>query len=489
MAACVRTSVAAWLTLLALALALLLAAPTGALADDDDADDEPDLSQYDGLPADVAWQSAIRLGAAARYDGSDVAVAVLDTGVSNHSDLDELEARVDLMPDGDGYDRYGHGTHLAGVIAGDGEASDGRWTGAAPGADVVSVKVAGWNGATDVSVVLAGLEWIAAHRHEHGIRVVNLSYGTDSSQRYLDDPLNHAVERLWAAGVLVVAGAGNRGEDGGIEKPGDDPFVLTVGAADTRGTATLADDVVAPFSSRGRTADGFAKPDLVAPGVSIVAHRAPGSTVDVLRPAARVGDRYFKGTGTSQAAAVVSGVAARMFQANPRLTPDEAKAALVGTASRALAGRPGAGAGLVDAGAAVAAARAGTYRGRKPSAGLARSTGLGSIDASRGSYKPHTDWKQTGTAEPLAGEVDAVGRAWRAADWAARPWTRAGWQSSPWARHTAVAEEWESATSAAPWSGLGWDERSWVGKSWGDVGVPDAPWIGKSWGASMWNGS
>jgi serine protease AprX len=488
MADYLHARLAAWLTLAV--LALLLAAPATSFADDDDHDDEPDLSQYDGLPADVTWRDAIRLRSAAPYDGSDVAVAVLDTGVSLHPDLDELETRVDLMPDGDGYDRYGHGAHIAGVIAGDGEASDGRWTGVAPGAEIVSVKVAGWNGATDVSAVLAGLEWIAAHRREHGIRVVNLSYGTDSSQGYLDDPLNHAVERLWAAGVLVVVGAGNRGAaDNAIEKPGDDPFVLTVGAADTRGTAALGDDVVAPFSSRGRTRDGFAKPDLVAPGVSIVSHRARGSTVDALRPAARLGEHYFKGTGTSQAAAVVSGVAARMFEANPRLTPDEAKTALVGTASRTVAGQPGAGAGLLDAGAAVKAAREKRYAGQRPSAGLARSSGLGSIDSSRGSYKPYADWKQTGNPEQISGERDVLGGAWEAAVWAARPWTEAAWPSSPWAPHTTVGEEWDRAEPGAPWGGLGWDEGSWIGKSWGDVDDPDAPWIGKSWGASLWNGS
>jgi serine protease AprX len=474
-----------------LVLVPLLVAAAPAFADDDDDDDEPDLSQYDGLPADRAWQQSIRLSAVpSDYDGDDVSVAVLDTGITRHPDLDEMEARVDLMPDGDGYDRYGHGTHIAGVIAGDGEASNGRYTGVAPETGLVPVRVADWNGATDVSVVLAGLEWIAAHRAEHDIRVVNLSYGTDSQQPYLDDPLNHAVERLWHAGVLVVVSAGNRGAgDGAIEKPADDPFVLTVGAADTKGTATLADDVVAPFSSRGRTGDGFAKPDLVAPGVNIVAHRATGSTVDALRPAARVGDHYFKGTGTSQAAAVVSGVAARMFAANPRLTPDEAKAALVGTASRHLAGQPGAGAGLVDAAAAVTAAARRSYAGRTLNAGRERSTGLGSLDISRGSFKPYTDWKERGKPEQVASEFDVLGGPWDAAAWAARTWTASSWASSPWARFTTVAEEWEAAVPVTRWSGLGWDEGSWTARHWGEAGIPDVPWIARHWGGAIWNGS
>jgi serine protease AprX len=484
----IRLSLAARLCLTALVILLAGAGPAFADDDDDDDVDEPDLAQYDQRAPDRTWHDSIRLGAVpAGYDGEDVTVAVLDTGITAHPDLEELTARVDLMPDGDGYDRYGHGTHIAGVIAGDGAAADGRFSGVAPAAELLPVRVADWNGATDVSVVLAGLEWIAAHSERYGIRVVNLSYGTDGGEKYLYDPLNRAVERLWDAGVLVVVSAGNRGE-GKIEKPADDPFVLTVGAADTKGTAALGDDVVAPFSSWGTTTDKFDKPDLVAPGVSIVSHRAPGSTVDALRPEARVGADYFKGTGTSQAAAVVSGVAARMFQANPGLTPDAAKAALIGTASSQLAGQPGAGAGLVDAGAAVAAAAAGTYADRSASPSLERSTGQGALASSRGSFKPYTDWKERGKAEEISGEFDVLGRQWIAADWAARPWTEASWQSAPWAPYTAVAEAWETATGGTPWSGLGWSEGSWTGRSWGDAGVPDGPWIGRSWGGSLWNG-
>ena len=492
-----RTTLLNWLAIATAALLLLtFPAPPAGAQDDDGEDgpgqvDEPDLERYDARSPDRAWQAAIgldRLGEDA--DGAGVTVAVLDTGVTRHPDLgDRVEARVDLTPDGDGYDRYGHGTHMAGIVAGGADDAEdgGGWTGVAPGASLVPVKVAGWNGATDVSAVVAALEWIAAHRDRYGIRVVNLSYGTDGVQDPDVDPLNHAVQRLWRAGVLVVVGAGNRGARETIEKPGDDPFVLTVGAADTKGTAQLGDDEVAPFSSRGPTRAGHAKPDLVAPGVSIVSHRAAGSTVDQVRPAARVGDGYFKGTGTSQAAAVVSGVAALMFEADPSLTPAEAKAALVGTVSPGLAGRRGAGAGMVDAAAAVLAVRDGSFAGARPDAGLEPSSGLGRIDRSRGSFRPYTDWRRAGRPEPLKGEVDALGGRWDASRYAERPWTIATWPTSPWARHTAVAEGWRTAAPVVTWSGLGWDEGSWTAKSWGDAGPP-SDWIAKSWGSSQWNG-
>ena len=247
--------------------------------DDDDDDDDPEtIEGYDHLPPNIVWPEAVGWLAVGGVDGSGVTVAVIDTGVTRAPELDDrVLARVDLTPEADGYDRYGHGTHMIGIVAGNGDDAAGDWRGVAPGVDVVSVKVAGWNGATDVSAVIAGMEWVAAHREQYGIRVVSLSFGTDSSQKYLEDPLDHAVERLWEAGILVVAAAGNRGAGGSkIDKPADDPFVLTVGAADLRGTVDGADDDVAPFSSCGPTGDGVAKPDLVAPGVNIVSSRAPG---------------------------------------------------------------------------------------------------------------------------------------------------------------------------------------------------------------------
>jgi serine protease AprX len=451
--------------------------------DDDDFDDHDldDASHYDSLPPNQAWRDAVGLHAVGRfYDGEDVAVAVLDTGVSRVAALSEaVEARVDFTPAHDGVDRFGHGTHMAGIIAGDG----GAWRAVAPAAELISIKVAGPDGATDVSVVLAALQWIVTNKERFGIRVLNLSFGTDSARSYVTDPLNAAVERVWQAGILVVAAAGNRGPDAGsVTKPGDDPFVLTVGAADLRGTVNRRDDVVAPFSSRGPTIDGVAKPDVVAPGMSIVSTRAPRSLADLDRPEARVGAAHFKGTGTSQAAAIVSGIAALMFEANPALTPGEAKAAIVGSSS-GLQGQDGAGSGLVDAAAAVAAVRAGTYRNAAVT--IPYATGEGPIEPSRGSYHVYSDPDRDGVPQEISGEVDALGNAWDATAWSATPWSTEAWRASPWRPLVTAFEEWAMSPWTGPtWSGTVVDATAWSARHWSQ-----SEWVARHWSARHWSGS
>jgi serine protease AprX len=238
------------------------------------------------VKADAMWGSG--------YTGSGVTVALVDTGIADVPDLagrvlpvtDDLRGTTDSCVNFSGEagcaDSYGHGTFIAGVIAGNGAASSGAWKGVAPGANLVSVKIAGANGAADVSNVLAAIQWVVSFKDRYGIRVLNLSLGTDSTQSYRTDPLNYAVERAWEAGIVVVVSASNRGPDPQtISKPGDDPWVITVGAIDDRATNGLGDDTVPNFSSRGPTsADGIAKPDVVAPGAHIISLCAPCSEID-----------------------------------------------------------------------------------------------------------------------------------------------------------------------------------------------------------------
>jgi serine protease AprX len=441
------------------------------------------LSLPGAAPAAAAvpsWRDAIGLAdVPAKWQGDDVTVASIDTGAVPSANLgDRLLARVDLTDDHDGLDRFGHGTHMAGLIAGDGTTSDGVHQGAAPDANLVSVKVAGWDGATDVSTVIGALQWVVSHRARYGIRVVNLSWGTDSLQPAAVDPLNAAVQRAWRAGLVVVVSAGNRGT-APVSKPGDDPFAITVGAADTAGTADPGDDAVAPFSSHG----GNAKPDLLAPGVSVVSDRAPGSTIDIFAgPESRVGPGLFKGTGTSQAAAVVSGVAARLLSAEPELTPDEVKAALLRSADGRLAG-PAGGAGMVDAAGALEL----VTRGAVPDAAgepPAPSTGLGSLDASRGSEHVVADGDGDGAPAAVAGEVDVLGAPWDAAAAAGAAWTARGWERSSWAPLTSVVAP--GSAPAPAWSGPPGARMAWEAAYWGARSPLDAGWDARYWGARYW---
>jgi serine protease AprX len=228
---------------------------------------------------------------------------------------------------------------------------------------------------------------------------------------------------------------------------------------------------------------------VLAPGISLRSLRAPGSTVDALNPSARIGDAYFKGSGTSQAAAIVSGVLARMFQASPSLTPDQAKAALIATANPTLAG-PGAGAGLVDAYAALTAV--GPRKGVAGGDGLPRanatataSSGLGTIDGSRGSERGVADLNGDGIPEPLTGEVDVLGRPWHAAAYAADPWTTDSFAASPWAAIANVIGL-GAAPRVAPGPRVAWEARQWGAADWVAAGWDPETWAARHWGARHW---
>ena len=235
-----------------------------------------------------------------------------------------------------GLDTFGHGTHLAGLIAGHDPLNG--FQGIAPGARVVSVKVAGADGVTSLAQVLAGMNWVREHRDDPGlnIRVLNLSLGTTDEADYRRDFLAWAAEQLWKDGIAVVASAGNEGAGAHVlDMPAADPYVIAVGATDTGATPDPADDRVADFSSRS----ALRGPDVVAPGTGVVSLRVPGSTLDEEFPGARVGDGFFRGSGTSQAAAVVSGLAARLL--GPAARADQRPAQGAAAGGRGRPRRPG----------------------------------------------------------------------------------------------------------------------------------------------------
>jgi serine protease AprX len=291
--------------------------------------------------ADKAWTQPT-----SPATGAGVAVAVVDTGiagdlpdfqVSSSDPTSRVIASVVTHPDATtATDRYGHGTHVAGLVAGNGRAlapTDplyDRYSGTAPQSNLVSVKVSDDHGNSTVMDVIAGLQFVADHGADYGIRVVNLSLGSTVPMSYTVDPLDAAVEAVWADGIVVVAAAGNRGADPDAVSyaPANDPYVITVGAVDDHGTKDATDDDLAPWSGRGLTQDGFAKPDLVAPGAHIVGPLAPDSDFNWLCAACVVDGRYFMLGGTSMAAPIVAGIAADMLSAHPDWTPDQVKGAL-----------------------------------------------------------------------------------------------------------------------------------------------------------------
>jgi serine protease AprX len=408
-------------------------------------------------------------------------------------------------------DTFGHGTHMAGIIGGrDSGASlsglttdNTNYLGMAPGSRVISLKLADAQGNTDVSQVIAAIDWVVVHGRDAGmnIRVMNLSFGTDSTQDYRLDPLAHAAEVAWHRGVVVVVSAGNGdGTRLGMANPAYHPTLLAVGAQDTRGTMDRADDTVPTFSQRGATALGMRAPDLVAPGVSLVSLRSPGSFVDVMHGAKGVvGARFMKGSGTSQSAAVVSGAAALLLSQRPNLTPDQVKDVLRRSA-KPLAGQTvdAQGTGALDLNAAW-----GTNPGRGVAA-PAKHAGGGSLDKARGRFKI----KFNGV--PLTGEVDILGNpvdtdslaeeeasgtpdvlngaTWAGGSWTGSPATGAVWNGATWAGATWAGATWAGATWAgATWAGATWAGATWAGATWAGATWAGATWADAAWANDLWS--
>jgi serine protease AprX len=439
--------------------------------------------------------------AARGADGSGVTVALVDTGVSSMPDLagrivpvttgavgGTPASCVNFSGDSTCDDQYGHGTFLAGLIAGNGTSSDGAYRGTAPGAKVLSLKLSGPDGSADVSKVLAAIQWVVSFRQQYGIRVLNLSLGTDSTQSYRVDPLNYAVEQAWKSGIVVAVAASNRGPGSStISKPGDDPYVLTVGAIDDSGTVATDDDVLPDFSSRGPTAaDGLAKPDVVAPGSHLVSLAAPGSTISTTFPSTMPAP-YRRGSGTSMATAAVSGLIASLLDADPTMTPDRVKYALMSTARPdAVADRQAVGAGLVNGAAALGAGPGLANQGLTPS------DGRGSLSLSRG----HLKVKLAG-GTILDGENTAQARAWllelpnyliagtTGSSWSGSSWSGSSWSSGAW-----LGASWSgSSWSGSSWSGSSWSGSSWSGSSWSGSSWSGSRWYGSSWSGSQWYGA
>jgi serine protease AprX len=440
--------------------------------------------------ADEYWQAG--------YTGKGVDVALIDTGVAKVQGLDSAGKVLDgpdlsfesQDPSRAYRDNFGHGTHLAGIIAGnDIPGSTGRayfaagtaFLGIAPDARVINMKVGDGNGVTDVSQVIASLDWIVQHRNTDGlnIRVIELAFGTDSTNPANVDPLTFAFEQAWKQGIVVVVSAGNGGKNTqgpGLATPATSPTLLAVGAVHPGTSASSqSDDTVASFSSsKGLSGRG---PDLVTYGVSLPSLRAPGSKSDTLFGATGgIGPRFIKGSGSSQASAVAAGAVALVIQKYPTATPDQIKAMLMANthwiASETAASQ---GAGQLDLDLVP-------DNGWGVPKNAPKSSGLGSLDASRGTRRPTLEGVE------ISGEVDiqgapfdpatwtplsSSGRSWSGGDWNGRSWSGRSWSGSSW-----TGSSWTGSS----WTGSSWTGSSWTGSSWTGVNF-----LGSSWSTAAWN--
>ena len=363
-----------------------------------------------------------RLQSELALDGQGISVAVVDSGIADHADLrgpdkaSRILAASNQTNAADTSDGYGHGSHIAGILASNGNASNGKYKGVAPGVSLINVKVSDDEGYGTVSDLVEGLQWIYENKAAYNIRVVNISVNSSVPEPYYTSALDAAVEILWFNGIVVVVSAGNNGtgsEPVTLLPPANDPFVISVGSADDLGTADLNDDLVSAFSAYGLTEDNYAKPDLVAPGRNVISLSAgPASWVNKNHPKHKVDDNYFRMSGTSMAAPMVTGAVALLLQDEPDLTPDQVKYRLMATANASWpAYDPAkAGAGYLDAYAAV--------------------QGTTTESANIGITASQTLW--TGSDPAAWDSVAWNSVAWNSVAWNSVAWNSVAWNSSLW---------------------------------------------------------
>ena len=525
------TPLVAWLSILALIVAMVAStvAPASASQEDgflgasweDATGINYDPKDFPGslysvsktVQANAFWNAGIT--------GTGVDVALIDSGVVPVDGLTwpgKVVNGPDLSfesqsPDRIYLDSFGHGTHLAGIIAGRDLAAtdliggglqgiDSNFVGIAPDARILNMKVAAFDGSADVSQVIAAIEWVTLNRNsgDLDVRVLNLSYGTDSVQDWQIDPLSHAVQKAWEAGIVVVVAGGNDGLGSALRNPAINPYVIAVGASDSNGTSAAANDIVASFSNCG---DVDRHVDILAPGKSLVSIKSPGSLADVENPESTVSGRFMLGSGSSQSAAIVSGAVALLLDQRPGLDPDQVKAILIGSANSQSTGSGVCqGAGILDLGAAKSYS---TPQAASVFQDYGTTDGSGSIETTRGS--DHLDFGGV----LLEGEIDIFGNPWvrctevrhgknlftecvdtlwDGGDFNGTSWSGTSWSGTSWSGLSWSGTSWSGTSwSGTSWSGLSWSGTSWSGTSWSGTSWSGTSWSGTSWSGTSWSGS
>jgi serine protease AprX len=376
--------------------------------------------------------------------GQGVGIAVIDSGVTPSPDFGSRLTQVKLDGQtGSLDDTIGHGTMVAGVAAG--YSPDGRFIGIAPGANVYAINI---NRPTGVytSDVITALKWVFDNAHTYNIRVVNLSLTETVQSSYTTSPLDLALERLWASGVFVAVAAGNRGLGQIDYAPANDPLVFTVGAFDTMDTSGPGDDTLSPWSSSGKTVDGFAKPELVAPGRHIASSLPPGTALDAQAPSSnRVAPGYASINGTSFAAPQVAGAAAIIFQWHSDWSPDNIKWALI------------------------------AKQGSKP-----KNSKVGSLSLSSSYNYAGTPGRANQSVPALvcAPGTTCLTGSTVASNWDSSSWSSSSWSSSSWSSSSWSSSSWSSTAdwSSSSWSSSSWSSSSWSSTSWATSADGFDPW-------------
>jgi serine protease AprX len=437
-------------------------------------------------------------GQAATLTGAGVGIALLDTGVVgvpgmpaaqvvNGPDL-SFESQAPALRY---LDTYGHGTHMAGIMIANDTATG--TLGLAPKAKLTSLKLGTATGAVDVSQVIAGIDWVRQHKNDdpaNPIRVINLSYGSGGTPTLSNDPLQFAVEKAWKEGIVVVVSAGNAGNGAAtLANPAMDGYVISVGASATNGTVSTADDELTTFSNL--SANGR-QPDLLAPGQSIVSLRDPGSKIDTGYPEARVGEALFKGSGTSQAAAVTTAAVALLLQARPTLSVDQVKNLLV-------QGTPltrGSAATLKLRQLNLASALTLPASTNDITQFFKESSGTAPMDGARGTSRVTSGTKALSGENTIAGGFSSAkwtvatirrnawsGGLWMGVRLAGDGWTGTSFAAKTWAGATWTAKPWDGTTT---WSDPNWAGRGWSGRGWSAGAWDSRFWAGDGWATTIW---
>ena len=397
-------------------------------------------SYPDSVQAPRVWNAAT---------GKGVGVAVIDTGIAGtlpdfRTSQTDSTSRVVATAATNPYatsdnDSYGHGTHVAGIIAGNStnrpssDQLNGSYVGVAPDANLISIKASDEQGNATVLDVIYGLQFAVDYKDTYNIRVVNLSLESTQAQSYKTDPLDAAAESAWLKGIVVVAAAGNRGtaDDAVDYAPGNDPYVISVGAVDDQGTKNTVDDAIADWSSRGTTQDGFAKPDVLAPGAHIVSNLAPNSAFASMCSSCIVSGQYIRAGGTSMSAPVVAGGVADMLQVHPEYTPNQVKASVMANGRNVLA------------------------------SSLDEVSVNGLVYGGIPSTNPNQGLTPNSLVNASTGSIDYSRSTWSRSTWSRSTWSRSTWSRSTWSCNCSKTTSGSIDPTRSTWSRSTWS-TSWT---------------------------